>query len=82
MKLWLQVLHRLLKMETTDEQSQLSKVNQVLDIFRDCKVDEWAAELKDKYYRLALKNLDDIAVLSSRKTELEKLAGYLLQRDH
>jgi len=75
-------LHRLLKMETTDEQSQLSKVNQVLDIFRDCKVDEWAAELKDKYYRLALKNLDDIAVLSSRKTELEKLAGYLLQRDH
>jgi geranylgeranyl diphosphate synthase type II len=75
-------LQRLLSMETPDEKSQSSKVSQVLNIFRDCKVDEWAAELKEKYYRLALKNLDDIAVLSSRKTELEKLAAYLLQRDH
>ena len=75
-------LQRLLSMETPDEKTQSSKVSQVLNIFRDCKVDEWAAELKEKYYRLALKNLDDIAVLSSRKTELEKLAAYLLQRDH
>ncbi len=57
------------------------KVENVLKIFRECKVDEWAAELKDKYYREAMKHLDDIAVLSSRKKELEVLARYLLQRD-
>ncbi|MCP9753421.1 polyprenyl synthetase family protein [Ferruginibacter sp. HRS2-29] len=57
------------------------KVASVLQIFRDCKVDEWAAELKEKYFQEALKNLEDIAVSSSRKNELRKLAEYLLQRE-
>ncbi|RYY50706.1 MAG: polyprenyl synthetase family protein [Chitinophagaceae bacterium] len=57
------------------------KVEQVLQLFRDCKADEWANSLKDKYYQLAIKSLDDIAVLSARKEPLRQLAMYLLQRD-
>jgi len=57
------------------------KVERVQQLFHDCKADEWAASLKEKYYHLAMKHLEDIAVLSSRKKELEKLAMYLLQRD-
>ena len=57
------------------------KIDKFLQIYRDCKVDKWAAELKDKYYQEALKNLDDVAVLSGRKQELTDLAGYLLQRE-
>ena len=57
------------------------KVQRVQQLFHDCKADEWAASLKEKYYHLAMKHLEDIAVLSSRKKELEKLAMYLLQRD-
>lgn len=67
-------LHNLLSGNDSD------KVARVLQIFRDCGVDAWAEELKEKFYSLAMKHLDAIAVLSSRKTELEKLARYLLQR--
>lgn len=58
-----------------------NKVAKVLELYKDCKADAWANELKDKYYQLALQNLDDVAVLSSRKTELKELAMYLLQRE-
>jgi geranylgeranyl diphosphate synthase, type II len=57
------------------------KIERVQQLFHDCKADEWAASLKERYYAVAMKHLDDIAVLSSRKKELEKLAMYLLQRD-
>lgn len=59
----------------------VDKVARVLQLFRDCKADVWAASLKEKYYNEALKHLEDTAVLSSRKTELAGLAEYLLQRD-
>jgi geranylgeranyl diphosphate synthase type II len=59
-----------------------TKVNDVLCIYRDCKVDVWAAKLKDQYLSKALTHLEDIAVLSSRKEELKSLAGYLLQREN
>jgi geranylgeranyl diphosphate synthase type II len=68
-------LHSLLKGNAPD------KVEQVLKIFKDCKVDQWANELKDKYYTMAMEHLDEIAVLNLRKTELVLLAKYLLQRD-
>jgi geranylgeranyl diphosphate synthase type II len=58
-----------------------NKVARVLQLFKDCKADEWANELKDKYYQLALQNLEDVAVLSSRKAALKELAVYLLQRE-
>jgi geranylgeranyl diphosphate synthase type II len=57
------------------------KVPRVLQLFRDCKADDWANDLKEKYCNMAMKHLEDIAVLSSRKQELQKLAMYLLQRE-
>ena len=59
-----------------------SKVDEVLTIFKDCKVDAWAEELKEKYLAEALKHLDDIAVLSKRKEPLKELATFLIQRQH
>ncbi|MCW3090816.1 MAG: polyprenyl synthetase family protein, partial [Ferruginibacter sp.] len=56
------------------------KINKVLEIFRTCKVDEWACELKEKYMQTALQHLEDVAVLSVRKKPLYELADYLLQR--
>jgi geranylgeranyl diphosphate synthase type II len=58
------------------------KVDKVLDIFRDCKVDAWALELKNKYLDEALTHLDDIAVLSKRKEPLKELAQFLVKREH
>jgi geranylgeranyl diphosphate synthase type II len=58
-----------------------NKVERVLKIFKECGVEEWASTLKEKYFRLAMKHLDEIAVLQNRKNELETLARYLLQRE-
>ena len=58
------------------------KVEQVLQIFRQCKVDEWARELKEKYMQEAFAHLDDIAVLTTRKEPLKQLALFLTQREH
>ncbi|MEO7766103.1 MAG: polyprenyl synthetase family protein [Ferruginibacter sp.] len=58
------------------------KVNKVLEIFRTCKVDEWARQLKEKYMQTALQHLEDVAVLSVRKKALNELAAYLVQREH
>lgn len=58
------------------------KVDQVLQVFKDCKVDEWALQLKDKYLDEALIHLEDIAVLSKRKQPLQELARFLVKRDH
>jgi geranylgeranyl diphosphate synthase type II len=58
------------------------KVEKVLAIYRACRVDEWARELKENYMREAFLHLDDIAVLSKRKEPLKALAQSLIQRDH
>jgi geranylgeranyl diphosphate synthase type II len=58
------------------------KVDKILGIFRDCKADEWALQLKDKFLNEAFQHLEDVAVLSVRKEPLKQLAGYLVQRDH
>ena len=58
-----------------------NKVDAVLSIFRDCGVDEWAKELKDKFVSEAFEHLEDVAVLSKRKEPLKQLAYYLVQRD-
>jgi geranylgeranyl diphosphate synthase type II len=57
------------------------KVERVTKIFRDCKVDDWAKKLKDKYLQTALQHLEDTAVTSNRKKPLMDLAGYLIQRE-
>lgn len=56
------------------------KVRQVLSIFKQCRVDEWANELKEKFISEAFTHLDDVAVLSKRKEPLKQLALYLTQR--
>ena len=63
-------------------QQPADKVQQVLTIFKDCGVGQWAKELKEKYLQTALKDLEDIAVMSIRKKPLAELAAYLIQRDY
>lgn len=58
------------------------KVERVLQIFRDCKVDCWAQELKNKYLDTALFHLDEAAVTSTRKQCLKDLAHFLIKRDY
>lgn len=70
------ILQQLLTVNPAD------KVQKVLSVFKDCNVDEWARELKEKYLQTALKHLDDIAVVSSRKKPLGELAEFLIQRDY
>jgi geranylgeranyl diphosphate synthase type II len=69
-------LERLMKSNAAD------KVGKVLAVYKDCKTDEWALELKDRYFSEALNHLDDIAVLSKRKEPLKELALFLVRRDH
>ena len=57
------------------------KVDKVMQLFRDCKAGEWAESLKEKYYGMAMHHLEETAVLRSRKSELQQLAKYLLQRE-
>jgi geranylgeranyl diphosphate synthase, type II len=58
------------------------KVAQVLHIFKECKVAEWANELKEKFIEEAFKHLEDVAVLSKRKEPLKQLALFLTQRQN
>ena len=58
------------------------KVKKVVQIFKDCKADEWALELKNKFSDDAFQHLEDIAVLSKRKEPLKTLAQFLILREH
>lgn len=69
-------LHQLLKTDSA------TKVAEVLSIFKACKVDDWAKELKEKYMAEAFEHLEEIAVVSKRKEPLKQLAMYLMQRQH
>ncbi|MDB5211900.1 MAG: polyprenyl synthetase family protein [Sediminibacterium sp.] len=64
------------------QQNPADKVQLVLAIFKECNVDEWAKQLKEKYLQTALKHLDDIAVMSVRKKPLQELAEFLIQREY
>jgi geranylgeranyl diphosphate synthase type II len=56
------------------------KVEKVLQIFKECKVDEWAESLKAKYMKEAFDHLDKIAVVEKRKQPIIDLANYLMNR--
>jgi geranylgeranyl diphosphate synthase, type II len=58
------------------------KVAGMLGIFRACGVDVWARELKAHYHDAACRNLEDIAVVSTRKEPLRALVEFLLQREY
>lgn len=57
------------------------KVQQVLQLYKACHADEWAQQLKEKYFAEAMHHLEEVAVISSRKEKLKELAMYLLQRE-
>ena len=69
------------EIDTLISTNPTDKVEKMLTIYKDCKVDEWAKELKEKYYKTALKNLEDVAVLAIRKKPLYELATYLMERE-
>jgi geranylgeranyl diphosphate synthase type II len=58
------------------------KVEKVLQLFRESKVDDWALQLKNKYLDEAFTHLEDVAVLSVRKQPLKELALFLVKREH
>jgi geranylgeranyl diphosphate synthase type II len=58
-----------------------SKVEEVLEIYKSCNIDEWAKDLKKKYYSVAMDHLEEVAVRSVRKQQLKQLADYLMERD-
>ena len=57
------------------------KVERVIALFRECGVDAWALELKNRFLDEALQHLEDVAVLSKRKEPLKALAQFLVQRE-
>jgi geranylgeranyl diphosphate synthase type II len=83
------LIHALQTASPEDKQTLLSllqsnppdKVAQVLAIYRNCGVDQWALSLKQQFLDKALDNLEQIAVLTARKEPLRDLAAYLIQRD-
>ncbi len=64
------------------QNNSADKVQNILDIFKACNVDEWAWEFKKQYIDKAFQHLEDIAVVSSRKKPLTDLANFLIQREH
>lgn len=59
-----------------------NKTKQILQVFNDCGVKDWALQLKNKYLDEALLHLEDVAVISKRKEPLKEIAHFLIQRDH
>lgn len=64
------------------QENPLDKVQQVLQVFRDCNIDDWAKSLKQQYVNTAFDHLEAIAVTSTRKQPLKELADFLVQRDY
>jgi geranylgeranyl diphosphate synthase type II len=69
------------QLKTWMENPPPDKVEKVLQLYKTCGADAWTNELKETYFKLAMGHLEEVAVLSARKKELETLARYLLQRD-
>jgi geranylgeranyl diphosphate synthase, type II len=69
-------LQRLLTVNEPD------KVAKVLQIFKGCKVDEWATALKATFYEKSLRHLEETAVVAVRKKPLQDLGRYLMEREH
>lgn len=63
------------------ENDDPEKVGRMMCIYRNLKLDEWAKEEKKLFVDKAKESLEKVAVLSSRKKELEKLIDILLDRE-
>ncbi|MEO6455846.1 MAG: polyprenyl synthetase family protein [Ginsengibacter sp.] len=64
------------------QNNSTDKVDKILQIYKDCKADEWSKKLKDKYLQKSLYHLQEIAVLSVRKKPLRELADFLIHREN
>ncbi len=73
------VKNELLKLTATNP---TDKIEKVLAIFKECKADVWAKQLKDNYFKTAMQHVEDTAVLSARKKPLIELAAYLMEREN
>lgn len=58
-----------------------AKIEPILELYKSCGIDDWAREFKQQYFQKALSALEDVAVLSSRKSRLQQLADALMQRE-
>jgi geranylgeranyl diphosphate synthase type II len=67
----------LVRLAGSDESA---KVEKVLHLYRECGVDGWARDLKQKYVYEARTHLESAAVISSRKKPLQDLSKYLVER--
>jgi geranylgeranyl diphosphate synthase, type II len=85
------LLIRAIETATPVQQSELKKlltgdspdkVTKVIQLFKECKVDEWALQLKNQFLDEAFLHLEDIAVLSKRKEALKELALFLVKREY
>lgn len=74
--------NQLTQLEGLLQSNEPDKVKKVLQLFRNCKVDDWALELKNKFLDEAFAHLEDIAVVSKRKEPLKELAQFLVQRQY
>ena len=70
------------ELKTLLQNNTKDKVEKMLRLFHDSKVDKWALQLKNKFLDEALIHLEDIAVLSKRKEPLKDVAQFLVARDH
>ena len=58
-----------------------NKVSEMLQLYKNCGVDQWALSLKEQYLNSCLKNIEDIAVVSKRKESLIQLSNFLINRE-
>lgn len=58
------------------------KINKMLELYKICGADIFCKQLKEKYFTLALQNLEEVAVIKSRKIALQHLAEMLLNREN
>ena len=77
-----QRLNSLLSLQPTNENESKDKVRQVLDIYHKTGVDHWARTLIAEYAAKAMKHLEEVVVVHTRKTPLQDLANYLLHREY
>ena len=84
------LLLQTMKVATTAKREELnyllktdneSKIEPILAIYKECNVDRWAKELKQKYLSIAMNHLEEVAVISVRKKPLKELAHYLMDRE-
>ncbi len=74
--------HQMAALQGLAASNDPEKVPATIKIFKDCGVDEWARELKEKYVNTALQHLEDTAVVSSRKEPMKQLVELLIKREH